>query len=278
MLRGQSFIRGQRLTGFVLFVIAVTAVLSAQTPQQRPLFRAGVDLIEVDVTVVDGDSHPISDLQASDFSVTVDGEPRRVVQAQFVSLRPPEEDKRATQPAAEDVFYTSNTDQTPGRLIVIAVDEESIQFGEGRHVMSAAAEFVDSLNPADRVSLLAIPQPGLHIDFTSDHDRVRREVESMSGLATHRQGLFDIGVSEAYRIVVYGDQQTFGEVVARVCAGGMVGCPEQVRGEALQIVQVQRFHTRNARLGLESLLAALRELEGPNALLWIAGGFVIEDA
>ena len=131
MLRGQSFIRGQRLTGFVLFVIAVTAVLSAQTPQQRPLFRAGVDLIEVDVTVVDGDSHPVSDLQASDFSVTVDGEPRRVVQAQFVSLRPPEEDKRATQPAAEDVFYTSNTDQTPGRLIVIAVDEESIQFGEG---------------------------------------------------------------------------------------------------------------------------------------------------
>ncbi len=278
MLRGGDFIRAQRLTGFVLFVIAVTAVLSAQTPRQRPLFRAGVDLIEVDVTVVDGDSHPVSDLQASDFSVTVDGEPRRVVQAQFVSLRPPEEDKRATQPAAEDVFYTSNTDQTPGRLIVIAVDEESILFGEGRHVMSAAAEFVDSLNPADRVSLLAIPQPGLHIDFTSDHDRVRREVESMSGLGTRRQGLFDIGVSEAYRIVVYGDQQTFAEVVARVCAGGMVGCPEQVRGEALQIVQVQRFHTRNARLGLESLLAALRELEGPNALLWIAGGFVIEDA
>ena len=278
MLRVGDSMRRQRLTGFVLFVIAVTAVLSAQTPQQAPIFRAGVDLIEVDVTVIDRDSNPITDLQALDFSVTVDGEPRRVVQAQYISLRPPEEAEMAFPPAAEELFSSSNTDQTPGRLIVIAVDEESILFGEGRHVMGAAAEFVDSLNPADRVSLLAIPQPGLHIDFTSDHDRVRREVESMSGLGTHRQGLFDIGVSEAYRIVVYGDERTFGKVVARVCVGGMVGCPEQVRGESRQIVEVQRFHTRNARLGLESLLAALRELEGPNALVWIAGGFVIEDA
>ena len=269
--------RGQRLTGLGLFVIAVTAVLSAQTPQQRPLFRAGVDLIEVDVTVVDGDSNPVTDLQASDFSVTVDGEPRRVVQAQFVSLRPPKDDEMAFPPAPEEIFSSSNADQTPGRLILIGVDEESILFGEGRNVMRAAGEFVDSLNPADRVGLAAIPH-GVHIDFTSDHDRVRRAVESMSGLGTHRQGLFDIGVGEAYQIIVYGDQRTFARVVARECVGGMVGCPQQVRGESRQIVGVQRFHTRNARLGLESLLAALRELERPNALVWIAGGFVIEDA
>ena len=269
--------RRQRLTGFVLFGIAVTAVLSAQTPQQRPIFRAGVDLIEVDVTVVDGDSHPIKDLQASDFSVTVDGEPRRVVQAQFVSLRPPKDDEMAFPPAPEEIFSSSNADQTPGRLILIAVDEESLLFGEGRQVMLAAGEFVDSLNPADRVGLAVIPY-GVHIDFTSDHDRVRRAVESMSGLGTHRQGLFDIGVGEAYQIIVYGDQRTFASVVARECVGGMIGCPEQVMGESRQIVGVQRFHTRNARLGLESLLAALRELERPNALVWIAGGFVIEDA
>ncbi len=269
--------RGQRLTGLGLFVIAVTAVLSAQTPQQRPLFRAGVDLIEVDVTVVDGDSNPVTDLQASDFSVTVDGEPRRIVQAQFVSLRPPKDDEMAFPPAPEEIFFSSNADQTPGRLILIAVDEESLLFGEGRQVMLAAGEFVDSLNPADRVGLAVIPH-GVHIDFTSDHDRVRRAVESMSGLGTHRQGLFDIGVGEAYQIIVYGDQRTFARVVARECVGGMVGCPQQVRGESRQIVGVQRFHTRNARLGLESLLAALRELERPNALVWIAGGFVIEDA
>jgi len=267
----------QRLTGLGVSVIALSAALVAQTPQQRPTFRSGVDLIEVDVTVVDGDSYPITDLEASDFSVTVDGEPRRVAQAQYISLGPPEEAEMEFPPAAEEIFSSSNADQTPGRLILIGVDEESILFGEGRHVMRAAGEFVDSLNPADRVGLAVIPN-GVRIDFTSDHDRVRREVESMSGLATHRQGRFDIGISEAYRIVVYGDQQTFARVVGRVCVAGDLGCPDQVRGESLHIVQVQRFHTRNARLGLESLLAAQRELEGPNALVWITGGFVIEDA
>ena len=270
--------RRQRLTGLGLSVIALSAALVAQTPQQRPTFRSGVDLIEVDVTVVDGDSYPITDLEASDFSVTVDGDSRRVVQAQFVSLRPPAEVETEFPPVLEDTFSSSNTDQTPGRLIVIAVDEESILFGEGRRVMSAAAEFVGRLNPADRVSLLAIPQPGLHIDFTSDHDRVRREVESMSGLGMRQQGRFDIGVWEAYQIIVFGDQRTFGRVVARVCQGEGPFCSEVVRGESRQIVAVQRFHTRNARLGLEALLTALRELEGPNALLWIAGGLVIEDA
>ena len=50
--------------------------------------RSRVDLIEVDVSVLDRESRPMIDLQASDFSVTVDGESRAVVQAQFVSLPP----------------------------------------------------------------------------------------------------------------------------------------------------------------------------------------------
>ena len=166
-----------------LWVIATSAALAAQTAQQRPTFRAGVDLIEVDVTVVDGDFHPITDLQASDFIVTIDGESRRVAQAQYVSLQPPEASEMVFPPVPEEIFSSSNTDQAPGRLILIAVDEESILFGEGRHVMRAGGEFVDSLNPADRVGLAAVPH-GVHIDFTSDHDRVRREVESLSGLAT----------------------------------------------------------------------------------------------
>ena len=123
--------RGQRLLGVGLFVVAVSVALAAQTAQQRPTFRSGIDLIEVDASVIDGDGVPIADLEPSDFSVTVDGEPRRVLQAHFDLLRPPERDAGLPAPVAEDVFYTSNTEATRGRLIVIAVDEESILFGRG---------------------------------------------------------------------------------------------------------------------------------------------------
>ncbi len=272
--------RRHRLTWSTLWVIAASAVLSAQTLQQRPTFRAGVDLIEVDVTVVDGDSYPITDLEASDFSVTVDGDSRRVVQAQFVSLRPPAEAEIAFPPAAEDVFSSSNTDQTPGRLVVIAVDEASMSLGEGRHVMRAAGEFVDSLHPADRVGLVAIPH-GVYIDFTADHDRVRRAVEGLSGLGVHRRReLRNIGLGEAYRIAVLNDGGTEILVARRLCGDAAEDdpiCLSGLRQKSREIVLETRYDSGNARRGLESLLDEMRELEGPNTLVWISGGFIIDD-
>ena len=162
----------------LLFVLATVAV-SAQEPQERPTFRSGVDVIEVDVTVIDDDGRPIPDVDASEFTVRVDGDQRRVVQAQFIWLRPPRESPPPPL-ESEQFFFTTNTEQRRGRLIVIAVDEESILFGEGRHVMRAAGDFVDQLTPLDRVALMALPT-GQYIDFTSDLDRVREEVAGMAG-------------------------------------------------------------------------------------------------
>ena len=68
--------------------LSTAAAQPARTPHAAQTFRSGVDLIEVDVRVLDRDRRPIIGLQAADFSVTVDGESRAVVQAQFVSLPP----------------------------------------------------------------------------------------------------------------------------------------------------------------------------------------------
>ena len=134
-----------RLGAMMIVVLALTVVLPAQQP---PIFRSGVELIEVDASILDRDGNPIEDLRTADFSVTVDGEARAVVQAQFISLRAPAESTLLADFPAEDAAHSSNTDADPGRLIVILVDEESIPFGEGRHVMRAAGAFVDSLSPA----------------------------------------------------------------------------------------------------------------------------------
>ena len=220
---------------FIIASIALSVVLSAQQP---PTFRSGVELIEVDATVFDRDGNPIADLQAADFSVTVDGKPRAVVQAQFISLRAPKGDTLPADSLAEDAAYTSNANADPGRLIVILVDEESIPWGEGRHMMRAAAEFVDRLSPGDRVSVVAMPQPGVYIDFTSDHDRVRRAVGGMSGL----------------------------------------GSPPQSGGLEFGNLLARRQRTGTVLHGIESILEGMRGVEGPKALVWISGGFAIDGA
>ena len=221
---------------FIIASIALSVVLSAQQP---PTFRSGVELIEVDATVLDRDGNPIADLQAADFSVTVDGKPRAVVQAQFISLRAPKGDTLPADSLAEDAAYTSNANADPGRLIVILVDEESIPWGEGRHMMRAAAEFVDRLSPGDRVSVVAMPQPGVYIDFTSDHDRVRRAVGGMSGLGIPPQ------------------------------SGGLL---------EFEILLARRQRTGTVLHGIESILEGMRGVEGPKALVWISGGFAIDGA
>ena len=224
--------RRARLGAIEIIVAALSVALPAQQP---PMFRAGVELIEFDATVLDREGNPITDLQAADFSVTVDGEPRAVVQAQFISLRAPAGRTRPADARAEDAAYSSNADADPGRLIVILVDEESIPFGEGRHVMRAAGAFVESLSPGDRVSLVAMPQPGTYIDFTSDHDRVRRAVEGMSGL----------------------------------------GVGPEIPFEFARLLETRR-RTETVRHDIESILEAMRGVEGPKALVWISGGFMID--
>ncbi len=227
---------GRRRVGLGVFVVASIASSVVVSAQQAPTFRSGVELIEVDATVIDGGGNPIPDLQAADFSVTVDGEPRAVVQAQFISLRAPERDALPADSPAEDTGYTSNAGADPGRLIVILVDEESIPFGEGRRLMHAAAGFVDSLSPGDRVSVVAMPQPGVYIDFTSDHDRVRHAVEGMSGLGSPPLG------------------------------GGSID---------FEILQETRRRTAAVLHGIESILEGMRRVEGPKALVWLSGGLVL---
>ena len=68
-------------TARVLVVAAIAAVslnLHAQSPPQRPLFRGGTDLVQVDVSVLDGKRRPVRGLTAEDFSILEDGQPREI--------------------------------------------------------------------------------------------------------------------------------------------------------------------------------------------------------
>src|SRR4051812_48476698 len=68
------------LTGTVLPVVLVLA----QEPQKT--FRAGVDVVAVDVDVVDHDGGPIQGLRPDQFQVSIDGKTRKVISADFVGV------------------------------------------------------------------------------------------------------------------------------------------------------------------------------------------------
>src|SRR5258708_9520850 len=62
--------------------VAFAAVHHAQ-PQSPDTFRSGRDVLTVNASVRDGSGRPLTDLQAADFVVRVDGQPRTVLTARM---------------------------------------------------------------------------------------------------------------------------------------------------------------------------------------------------
>ena len=190
-------VRTRAVAVMVLLLALLPSGLLAQPPPQRPTFRAGIDLIEIDVTVVNGQGVPVKDLRAPEFTVSVDGQPRSVVTAEFIDLRAETPEGRPASADAGEGFYSSNTAATRGRLIVLMIDRENMIFGAGSNVTRAAARFVEKLTSNDRVELVTLPRPGPLVDFTANHDLVRDAVDGLVGLGQPPLGLLNIGMQEA---------------------------------------------------------------------------------
>src|SRR6186713_1218275 len=58
----------------------------AEPPPQQPIFRAGTDLVRVDVTVTQRGDEAITDLKMEDFEITDDGVPQTVETLKFIQV------------------------------------------------------------------------------------------------------------------------------------------------------------------------------------------------
>ncbi len=159
-------------------LVALVSVLHGQDAQ-TPSFRAGVEALPLDVTVVDNGGQPIRDLLASDFAVRVDGRPRRIVSAQWVAANTAAV-RSTVEPAIPDGFV-SNESAAGGRLIALVVDQPSIQFGEMRGIRDAIGAFIDRLSLSDRVAVVGLGQPSVSTPFTADKTQLKQAVERMPG-------------------------------------------------------------------------------------------------
>jgi Ca-activated chloride channel family protein len=62
----------------VLAIAMILAVFGSSFAQEAPLFRAGVDVVNLEVTVADKQGHAVTGLTASEFAIVEDGTPQTV--------------------------------------------------------------------------------------------------------------------------------------------------------------------------------------------------------
>ncbi|MEW6322037.1 MAG: VWA domain-containing protein [Acidobacteriota bacterium] len=262
----------------------------AAQPPQTPTFRAGVDLLTVDATVVDGEGRQVEDLAATEFTVQVDGQRRQVVSAEYIkhetALRTvgglPE--PRRDTPAPGDVYFSTNAGRPGpgGRYIVVMVDQGNIRAGLGRATMREAVRFLDRLNPNDYVAAIAIPGPGPVVDFTVEHDKVREALLSIVGQASPTRGRFYFSITEALAIVEHSDAVLRAQVVLRECGGILVSaaelerCERDLEQEAGEFMIDLRRRTQLSLRAMRDVLRNLSAVDVPKSVILISEALVLE--
>jgi VWFA-related protein len=276
-----------RAARILLVVAMVLAALVARGSAQDAVFRSRIDLVTVDATVLGSDGRPVSTLDAADFVIRVDGQIRRVVTAEFVGESRPA--TRPTEPVPVRHFSTNQQADT-GRFVVVAVDEAHIRRLEGRPAIRAAAAFIDSLDPMDRVAVTPLSRVGV-TEFTRDRRALHRRLEAIRGQTDPLFLQFNIGLAEAVEIAD-GGRAMLRDVVIRECGrslteynsaaraiddvAGRDACPEQVEQEARATSQHARTLARISLSAIEALIANLKTIEGPKTVVLLSEGMVVD--
>jgi VWFA-related protein len=191
--------------------------LSAQQPsaEQLPSFRSGVEVVSIDVNVVDKQGQPQRGLTPADFTVTVAGQARRIVSAEFIDRTA----QAAAKPRVEGATISSNDGFGAGRLFAFIVDQNTLELGSARRVANSATSFFSRLTFADRSALLLMPV-GPNITFTWAHDRVRDGLMRVTGMGRPVSG-WDYGSLADARDITNRNMIALRTIGERECSSGL---------------------------------------------------------
>jgi VWFA-related protein len=259
-------------------VLALLPVVAQQPQQpQQPTFRAGVDVVAVDVHVVDGAGRPVPDLRPDEFTITVDGKPRTIVAADYVS-HGLNTSAAPAAPAKPRPIFTSNwigRPAAPARTIIIVVDHENIASGNGRAAVDAIGRFLNQVQPNDRVGLALLTRGSVTIDPTTDRTVIRQALPAIIGRQTPADGgnPYSLGQAEAFALL--HNEKEWGSVLARECSSRYSGarlqaCLAEMETYARSIIADSRRRQVDSMRALVALFNSLAQLPGPKTVVLIS--------
>lgn len=160
--------------------LAVSAAAPAATERQQPVFRAGIDVVQVDVSVLDRNRRPIRGLTANDFTVLEDGVPQPIVA--FAPVDVPEPDPIDTAWMRDVPADVRSNNLGDGRLFAIVLDDATIPSDPQliNKARTIARDFINRLGPSDLAAVVFTRDNRHAVDFTNDRARLVAAVNKMS--------------------------------------------------------------------------------------------------
>jgi len=170
-----------RGTRTLLGAVVVLAAAAAMAAAQRPQFRSTVDIVSLNVTVVDGANHYITDLDQPDFSVFEDGVKHDIV---FFTRRP--------QPIALSLLLDSSASM-----------EDKLQT-----LQVAATNFVKRLKANDLAQIIDFDsRVAIRQAFTSNQAELEAAIlQTVSGGSTSLHNAIYVSLKELGKIKAQNEE------------------------------------------------------------------------
>jgi VWFA-related protein len=267
------------LWSLTAYVLAGSVVLAQEQKPDQPRFETSAEVVLVDVSVVSKDGEPVTGLTASDFKLTVNGQPRAVHTVQFISSR----GMKAPVEVERLANVTTNEGESTGRLLLFVIDENYLRVGGGRAVLHAAERVMNSLGPGDLVGVARLPTGRGSVNFTTDRERVRRALSGIMGAQPPRP-TERVRLSEAHAFDT-SDRATWDQVIERECgqpgSGGISdslgreACINDLEAQARTVLTDATARTRQSIRGYEQLTEQLALMKTPVNVILISEGLYV---
>lgn len=211
------------LLGLFLWSAVLVGTIGAQSRQQ---FRAGVDLVRVDVTVLDSEGRPVHGLSRDDFRLFDDDRQRPIQAFTEIRLTGP---MASTWVADVPSDVQSNQAALEGRIVILVVDDATLP-SHPRITAEAkrlARDVIEQLGPDDQAAVVFTLDATRSQGLTTDRARLLTAIDGVRPSVGFVRGAEEISNWHFYQSSI--------EVLGRL-ADLLAGIPE--RRKALAFISV----------------------------------------
>lgn len=264
----------------------LTLALGAQQ-QSQPTFKSGVQVVEVDVRVFDGNGGFVRDLKAEDFELLENGAPQKIEALYFVE---PAAGARAVPDPASPASPSSAA--TPGPVAqqtwIFFFDLQHLTPGGGfDRARKAVEDFIrDRFREGDIAGILAGDKM-INNRLTSIKEELLGAVKAVKPLSDSRSRFIELtrewprflNEEEAIR-VARNEREWVQRATQRACSDDPDQC---VMAETFVMQKGNRFRTEihqasmQTMTALNGLASGLARIPGPKTVVLLSDGFVIQD-
>ncbi|HVS83205.1 MAG TPA: VWA domain-containing protein [Pyrinomonadaceae bacterium] len=278
-----------------LFLLAIfsrfAAGAFAQQPQSSPgqsddVVRVNTALVQTDVTVFDRRGTFVEDLKREQFVLKIDGKPREI--SFFERVKAGSHNEEAQLAAARGNALGGNSAGTPipldrGRTIFFFVDDLHVSASDIVQVRESLKRFIDrTMGQNDEAAIITTSgQIGFLQQLTDNKAVLRAAVERIT---TRFQNVHDAerpAMSEYQAMLVEQNDRDVLNFFIDELLKEFPGIPRQIAGDMVRtrasaMLQQAGMITTNTLAALEGLVKSTARLPGRKLVLFVSGGFLLD--